>query len=801
MELNTQIWGDSTEWTLDTDTFSATNSPYPAYTGKYKYLKDYRAAQVFDFGTEIDNTILYCGQAAEVSPLGGAAAFYYNDNFEGTPEPYIQRNETVSTFLASIGDYQTQHTVDAANIASSTLTSILYYKGAVQGADNTRWVIDGGEYITGGDDWYNVADMNAPIVDFNPKCLFGVIYVVAGNENDGVSTMTLHQLEAGNYSNYKIYKAFMNVATVDAVSGSSPYTTAFKETYSSSLTPNKKGLGIIDYTPWEIEGKQYVNYIQNGRAIANYPSIPLFGFDLGVVYLYHYNKFGFSWRSYHYVWNGAERDWAQNFSKAPIFYGAAYATFTDVYALKDTSYTDVSFIGYMNNTEESRENIRKMAACYGIYFTEYNRSEDSTLFDSDDRYTNAHMHLGLLRGGVGYGDYTTGTGNINNPAYNWTSSHQSGYVPGQDVDPNTYNNTTVFNTVAAGAMTNRRYLLDADNVRKVSQDLFDICDDLSQGGSIFDFFDSKVKDSFLTQSPIDCIVSLIRFPFTPNYLNNLISVQYGKITKRAEGYAITNAIQTIDFEGKKLFPRFKNSFLDYEPYTKYEVYVPFCGTVSLSAADILGHTLNVKLIVDLFNGLCTGYILADSLCIETVTGKVGVEIPISGIDSATINSNIANAESNYKQARVNELTGVLQVASSPKQIASNFNTVFNTPTERKQAYYELSHINTPPHTIGAATALTGWAMDLNARIMIYYPEGDIINSAAPNSAEPPELNTLELEKFGKIKGFACLQPGIVSDFEGFTVGTIIANGIPCTESERDRIKSLFESGVFLPEKE
>lgn len=427
MELNTAIWGTQNEWSLDTDTFSATNSPYAAYTGKYKYLKDYRDNNIFDFGTEIDNTILYCGQAAEVSPLGGAAAFYYNENFEGTPEPYIQRNEEVSTFLASIGNSQTAHTGAAASIAANALTTVLYYKGAVNGGANTRWVIDGDEYITGDDDWYNVANMNAPIVDFDPKCLFGVIYVVAGNDNDGITTMTLHQLETGNYSNYKIYKAFMRAATVSAVSGVPPYTTTFNEIYSSTINPNKKGLGIIDFTPWKVEGKNYVNYIQNGRAINSYPSIPLFGFDLGVGYLYHYSKYGFSWRSYHFVSNNAERDWANDFSFAPIFYGAKYATFTDVYANKSTNYTDVSFIGYMENTAENRENIRKMAACYGIYFTEYNYSDDSTLFDSDDRYTNEHMCLGLLHSGVGYGDYTRGTGNIDNPAYSWTSSHQSGY--------------------------------------------------------------------------------------------------------------------------------------------------------------------------------------------------------------------------------------------------------------------------------------------------------------------------------------------------------------------------------------
>lgn len=804
MELNTQIWGTQNEWSLDTDTFSETNSPYPAYTGKYKYLKDYRAAQVFDFGTEIDNTILYCGQAAGVSPLGGAAAFYYNDNFEGTPEPYIQRNETVSTFLASIGNSQTYNTGAATSIAATALTTILYYKGGVNGGANTRWIIDGGEYITGGDDWYNVADMTAPIVDFNPKCLFGVIYVVAGNENDGVTTMTLRQLETGNYSNYKIYKAFMRAATVDTVSGSSPYTTSFTETYSSSLTPNKKGLGFIDFTPWKMEEKDYVNYIQNGRPISNYPSIPLFGFDLGVVNLYHYNKFGFSWRSYHYVSNGSERDWAASFSQAPIFYGATYATFTDVYANKDTSYTDVSFIGYMENTAENRENLRKMAACYGIYFTDYNATDDSTLFDNDNRYTNEHMCLGLLRDGVGYGDYTRGAGNIDNPAYNWTSSHQSGYDPSAGHDPNTYSNETTFNSLSAQANLTKRYALNKSNVEQLSTDLYDIVDDLStiQGVKDYDHFPEKVIDNFLVTSPIDCIISLKRFPFDIPHTGvaSKTPVKLGKTSGNAEGYATYDSIATVLFEGKKIFPRFGNSFLDYSPYTEYELYIPFCGITKINAGDLIGHTLNVKLTIDLITGGCTAYIMADSLVIETAIGTCATEMQITGINSAQMDASIQNAITNARNAKTQQevtmlspisVGGLITSVSNPWKTAGS---IAEAKTNRVQADYNLQNIQTPIHLMGNAGGSAAWVQEFNCRLMIYYPEGDAINGVIP-----PEL--ANLETYGHTTGFATVDNTTIGAYGDAPAKYVQAiNPIldfSATENEKDMIRTLLAEGVYV----
>lgn len=823
MELNTQIWGDNTEWTLDTDTFSATNSPYPAYTGKYKYLKDYRAAQVFDFGAEIDNTILYCGQAAEVSPLGGAAAFYYNENFEGTPEPYIQRNETVSTFLASIGDSQTYNTGAAASTAAGALTTILYYKGAVNGGINTRWIVDGGEYITGGDDWYNVADMTAPIVDFNPKCLFGVIYVVAGNENDGVSTMTLHQLETGNYSNYKIYRAFMRASTVDTVSGSAPYTTSFAETYSSSLTPNKKGLGIIDFTPWKMEDKDYVNYIQNGKRISAYPSIPLFGFDLAVVNLYHYNKFGFSWRSYHYVSDGAERDWAAVFSQAPIFYGATYATFTDVYANKDTSYTDVSFIGYMENTAENRENLRKMAACYGIYFTDYNAVDDSTLFTEDNRYTNEHMCLGLLRDGVGYGDYTHGAGNVDNPAYNWTSSHQSGYDPTKNVDPNTYSDTTNFNTLSLKQAFTRRYALTSSEVQMLAGKLWDANATKDPNITMNEF----TLDEYLTNNPIDCIVSLKYFPckfFTDSALP-VTPLYLGKYNTNMLVYGVDKEVRVIDFAPINVYRHF-GDFRDFEPYTQIQMYIPFCGTVSIPCAEAMGKYVAVKLVVDVSTGAASGFVLVSNsgsggICVATATGTAAIDLPVSGLQSANLSQAIFNATANWTQTQISngKIGGGLLAQSdsfigtiargyskslgsgiansavslsrgnlssgvgilSALDPAKAIETGLKTDLENARAKYDLTHVEMPMRLIGSASPMLSAVLETVCRLVIYRPRTD-------ENALSSYANTV---------GYACCKSGVVSDFSGFTVGTIDVSGINATQEEKAAIAAAFASGVYL----
>lgn len=190
---------------------------------------------------------------------------------------------------------------------------------------------------------------------------------------------------------------------------------------------------------------------------------------------------------------------------------------------------------------------------------------------------------------------------------------------------------------------------------KLGDDLWTICGSLSS--TDFEYFDGKLKDEFLTTNPIDSIISLQRFPLEiPHTGSSKAPIKLGKSTVTAEGYTTFNPLNTIVFAGKDIFPRFGNCFLDYEPYTSYEVYVPFCGTTKIRAADILGHTLNITMQIDLFTGSCTAYIMADQLVIETLNGSCGVDQTLSGTQTATMNANIFNGILNQKAADRQETT-------------------------------------------------------------------------------------------------------------------------------------------------
>lgn len=497
-----------------------------------------------------------------------------------------------------------------------------------------------------------------------------------------------------------------------------------------------------------------------------------------------------------YLMNSYVTEPYNNTASSAYCYGLNHFDGVQIHAISDSTngWRHCVEIPY---SEKNFETIYKMAACFGMCFSDTNKYT----FPAD--YNDNDLFLPIIdENGISNGEYTHGADNLSNPAAQITDIRSINYDPYSPIpiDPNTYSNVTSFNYITEGAAMTVRYVLDGANVDKLLFDLWTINASIAQGGD-FEYFDGKIKDEYLTTNPIDCIVSLIRYPFNiPYQLQPLQSyVKLGKTAGSAKGWTTVYISNQINFQGINIFPRFGDCFLDYEPYTTYELYVPFCGTTKIRAADILGHTLNLTMLIDLITGSCTAYVKADQLVIETLQGSCGVQQQISGTDTATMNANIYNGILAQKQAKA----GMIAQGASALLPSNWVNPVSyaakgeQAEASYKQATYAIEHIETPVHSQGAASPLLGWIQEFNARLMIYYPEGDVITSAIP-----PSFKKAPLAAFGHLKGFATATPGTVDSFRSnnaaFLSGDIIAGDIPCTLSERNRIKSMFADGVYLP---
>lgn len=139
-----------------------------------------------------------------------------------------------------------------------------------------------------------------------------------------------------------------------------------------------------------------------------------------------------------------------------------------------------------------------------------------------------------------------------------------------------------------------------------------------------DFFDSIVK---ITSNPIDIIMGLYMYPF-------IVPATSRKYVRA--GNVITNILMNVPdsqiFEvdcGVFPVPQFYGAYLDYEPFSKCEIYLPYCGTFNLSMDDISGKEISVKYRVDLLTGLCVAYVIIDGTVKYNFTGSCAINIPIS----------------------------------------------------------------------------------------------------------------------------------------------------------------------------
>lgn len=459
--------------------------------------------------------------------------------------------------------------------------------------------------------------------------------------------------------------------------------------------------------------------------------------------------------------------------------------------------------------------IMRGAAAYGLFFTDGTPTEYPDIFAAGNdvyRWVNENMCLGVVdENGYTHGDYTRGMANPTAPNFTWLDTTQSPYDPKKPKIPtNDYSSATVFNNIGDLATLTRRYVLNKTAVEHLGRELWQITADMiDDGGGGIDYtnLNDKILDTFLTNNPIDCIVSLQRYPLEVPKSASPVKIKLGKAETNVSAYLMEKAAYFYLFQGKPIAPKFADSFLDYEPYTKMELYVPFCGTIQLNPADIIDRDLNVQLVVDFTTGTATGFVMSDDLVIETVNGNIAIDIPVTGIQSATVASQLNNAIANKSNANRQSMQanwGQISIAGAVRAVYDTPTTIINAQKadiNEKAADYELSHQNAPVHIIGSASAVGAWAIDLNCRLIIYYPTGDIIRSAAV-----PDWNNTQLAMYGKTTGFACCIESAIGDMgTGLVVGTAPdlrgmvtnTNGYAATASELDMIRAAISEGVIV----
>lgn len=144
------------------------------------------------------------------------------------------------------------------------------------------------------------------------------------------------------------------------------------------------------------------------------------------------------------------------------------------------------------------------------------------------------------------------------------------------------------------------------------------------------------------------IISLMVFPFTVDTTGSDIYLKLGNttLTETTSGanddvQVVNLATQTSKYYVIADFTVSGDSFLDYEPYTQYELYLPYIGWISMSADNILNNRIIVYYVVNYATGTSqvTVYDTTNKKILYTGGCQLGVKLGINTTNQREVNDN------------------------------------------------------------------------------------------------------------------------------------------------------------------
>jgi len=162
--------------------------------------------------------------------------------------------------------------------------------------------------------------------------------------------------------------------------------------------------------------------------------------------------------------------------------------------------------------------------------------------------------------------------------------------------------------------------------------------------------DYLFDDSIWTQAmrqlygqPMDYILSLGIVPVHPQITSNKVEFSLGPApVANLSMWQITRQYDEVDC-GEITIPEYWGGFLDYEPYTSIQIYLPYIGYRELNPSECLNKPIHVYYHIDLFTGSCIAFIEVGGNILYQFEGNCLVQLPITSVQHAQMMSGIISA--------------------------------------------------------------------------------------------------------------------------------------------------------------
>lgn len=276
----------------------------------------------------------------------------------------------------------------------------------------------------------------------------------------------------------------------------------------------------------------------------------------------------------------------------------------------------------------------------------------------------------------------------------------------------------------------------------------------------------QIKNYF--NQPLDAVLGLSIVPLS-GIAGTAKNVKAGTVDLGVSMYAASKQFVQVSC-GSINIKEFFGSCLDYAPYTKISLFLPYIGIVRLNTDDVMNKTITVVYNVDILSGACLAQVKSGNAVLYQYAGNCAINIPLSAISYAnTIGSAVSIAATT--------VGAVAAIATGGLSTAANVGiagaAVASTASSVMSAKPQIQHSG----SIGGAAGMLGGQIPYIIR-------------EQPKQSLAKDYNTFV--------GYPCNITMNLSACKGFTqVEEVHLESMSCTAEEAAEIENLLKGGVII----
>lgn len=265
----------------------------------------------------------------------------------------------------------------------------------------------------------------------------------------------------------------------------------------------------------------------------------------------------------------------------------------------------------------------------------------------------------------------------------------------------------------------------------------------------------------LYADPMTAIISCGYVPFAIN--SDPATLAFGGISSGVASHIATEGVKRISF-GYIDVPRRWDAYVDFDPYTKIEIYLPFIGVRQLSTNECMGKRLYLDYVVEIASGSCVAFIRCDDKVLYTFAGNCLTPVPVTAAkhgDLFAASLQALGVAASVGQGAAGSASGIVGAASS---IASTVRDIVYTQIER-----------------AGSLASSAGSLGVRRAYLVY---------TVPRLCVPADQN--------EFSGYPSFETVTLGDLQGYTeVESIHLTNVPATENEKAEIVELLKAGVIM----